>query len=215
MDARTRYMLGLDLGPPGQPTALAAAEQHWPGPDAHYHVRHLRRWPPGTPYPQVVTDVVKMTSAPPLCGARLAVDQTGVGRPVAELLERAVGAYELTRVVVSSGYAAGWAEDGARLVPKRDLVGVLQVLLQARRLRVASQLPETALLERELLAFRAKTPTAGAEVAEVWRERPYDDLVLAVAFACWLGEWIGLPCTAEPVVTGCRWRGDTWRPHVF
>jgi hypothetical protein len=101
-------------------------------------------------------------------------------------------------------YAAGWAEDGARLVPKRDLVGVLQVLFQTRRLRIADQLPESSTLERELLAFRAKTPTAGAEVAEAWRERPHDDLVLAVAFACWLGEWIGPPCTAVPVVVGLR-----------
>jgi hypothetical protein len=203
MNGPTRYVLGLDLGPPGDHTALAVAEQHWQGRDAHYHVRHLRRRPPATPYPQIVADVVRMTNEPPLRGARLAVDQTGVGRPVAELLERAVGAYKLTRAVVSSGYAAGWAEDGARLVPKRDLVGVLQVLLQTRRLRVANQLPEAPVLERELLAFRAKTPTAGAEVAEAWRERPHDDLVLAVAFACWLGEWIGPPCIAIPAVI-CR-----------
>jgi hypothetical protein len=204
MNGSTRYVLGLDLGPPGDHTALAAAEEHWLGKDAHYHVRHLRRWPPGTPYPQIVAEVVRMTNDRPLCGSRLVVDQTGVGRPVAELLERPGGAYQLTRAVVSSGYAAGWAEDGARLVPKRDLVGVLQVLLQTRRLRVANQLPEAPVLERELLTFRAKTPTAGVEVAEAWRERPHDDLVLAVAFACWLGEWIGPPCTAVPMVFGWR-----------
>jgi hypothetical protein len=89
-------------------------------------------------------------------------------------------------------------------VPKRDLVGVLQVLLQTRRLRIASQLPEATILERELLAFRAKTPTSGAEVAEAWRERPHDDLVLAVAFACWLGEWIGPPADDQPAVCGRR-----------
>ena len=196
--------LGLDLGPPNEHTALAAAEQHWPGRDAHYHVRHLRRWPPGTPYPRIVADVVQMTNDRPLRGALLAVDQTGVGRPVAELLERVGGVYDLTRVVVTSGHADSWAEDGSRLVPKRDLVGVLQVLLQTRRLRIAGQLPEAAILERELLAFRAKTPTAGAEVAEAWRERPHDDLVLAVAFACWLGEWIVPPSTAIPVVLSRR-----------
>ena len=185
------YVLGLDLGPPGEHTALAVAEQHWPGSDAHYHVRHLRRWPPGTPYPQVVAEVLEMTSAPPLCGSPLALDQTGVGRPVAGLFERAGGMWDLTRVVVTAGHAVDQSTDWARLVPKRDLVSVLQVLLQTRRLRIAGQLPEAAILERELLAFRAKTPAAGAETTDSWRERPHDDLVLAVAFACWLGEWIG------------------------
>ena len=196
----TSYVMGLDLGPPNEHTALAAAEQLCPGRDAHYHVRHLRRWPPGTPYPRIVADVVQMTNDRPLRGALLAVDQTGVGRPVAKLLERVGGIYDLTRVVVTSGHTDSWAEDGSRLVPKRDLVGVLQVLLQSRRLQIAGQLPEAATLERELLAFRAKTPTAGAEVAEAWRERPHDDLVLAVAFACWLGEWIGPPSTFVPVI---------------
>ncbi len=188
-EQRTRYILGLDLGPPGEHTALATIEaEHRLGKDAHYHVRHLRRWPPGTSYPRIVADGVQMTNEPPLRGTLLAVDQTGVGRPVAEILEQA-GPYELTRVIVSSGHAAGWAEDGARLVPKRDLVGILQVLLQSRRLRIAGQLPEAAILEQELLCFRAKTPTAGVEDAEAWRERPHDDLVLAVALACWLGNW--------------------------
>jgi hypothetical protein len=199
-----RYVLGLDLGPPGEPTALAVAEQHWPGRDAHIHVRHLHRWVPGTPYPQIVADVVTLTKDRSLHGALLAVDQTGVGRPVAELVEKAVGAYQTTRMVVTAGHAAEWTDDRARLVPKRDLVGVLQVLLQTRRLRVANQLPEAATLERELLTFRAKTPAAGAETVESWRERPHDDLVLAVAFACWLGEWTGPPCTQVPVVIGRR-----------
>jgi hypothetical protein len=192
-----RFSLGLDLGPPGEFTALAAVEQSWPG--DQYSVRHLRRWPPGTPYPAIADDVVTLTADRRLCGTLLAVDQTGVGRPVAELLETAAGAYTLTRVIVTAGHTAGWNDDRARLVPKRDLVGVLQVLLQTRRLQIASGLPEAATLKRELLAFRAKTPAAGAETTDSWRDRPHDDLVLAVALACWVGEWTGLPCTAVPV----------------
>ena len=92
------------------------------------------------------------------------------------------------RVIVSAGHTAAWSDDWARLVPKRDLVGTLQVLLQSRRLQIASGLPEAANLERELLAFRAKTPAAGAETSDSWRERPHDDRVLAVAVTAWLGE---------------------------
>jgi hypothetical protein len=199
-----RYLLGLDLGPPGEPTALAAVQQSWVDCDAHYDVRHLQRWPPGTPYRQIVDDLVKLTNEGPLCGADLLVDQTGVGRPVAKLFERACGCFETRRVVVTSGYADAWSDDGAQLVPKRDLVGTLQVLFQARSLRVAGQLSHAADLERELLSFRAKTPLAGAETAEAWRERPHDDLILAVAFACWRGERIGPPSTELPFVICSR-----------
>ena len=34
----TSYVMGLDLGPPNEHTALAVAEQFCPGRDAHYHV---------------------------------------------------------------------------------------------------------------------------------------------------------------------------------
>jgi hypothetical protein len=202
--AYTRYFVGLDLGPPGQPTALAVVEQHLSEPrwEPHFNVRYLRRWMPGTPYPAIVADVVTLTTDCPLAGATLLVDQTGVGRPVADLFTHAAATYGLTRVVVTAGHAATWADDGARLVPKRDLVGVLQVLLQMRRLRIAADLPEAAVLERELLEFRAKTPAAGAEALESWRERPHDDLVLAVAFACWLADRQPLHVPGEPVMVG-------------
>lgn len=199
------YTIGLDLGPPGQHTALAVAEQRWEGSDgaAHYHVRHLRRWTPGTSYPAIVADVLKLTAAAPLAGSFLAMDQTGVGRPVGDLLAKAGGAYRLTRIAVAAGHAASWADD-LWMVPKRDLVGVLQVLLQTRRLQIAGQLAEATILKEELITFRAKTPAAGAETAESWRERPHDDLVLAVALACWYGERAIPPVTSPPAILSRR-----------
>ena len=55
------------------------------------------------------------------------------------------------------------------------------------RLRIAPVFPEAEPLCRELLDFRAKPVVAqGQDVA--WRERPNDDLVLAMALAAWQGE---------------------------
>jgi hypothetical protein len=83
-------------------------------------------------------------------------------------------------VVVPDG--AGWH------LPNKELVGVLQVLLQSRRLRVARSLPDAAAPVRELEAFRVKVTVAANETFEAWRERDHDDLVLAVAMAAWVGE---------------------------
>jgi hypothetical protein len=74
-------------------------------------------------------------------------------------------------------------------VPKRDLVGILQVALQASRLKVAQGLPEASILVNELLNFRVKINLKTAHDSyEAWREGVHDDLVLSVALACWTAE---------------------------
>jgi hypothetical protein len=73
-------------------------------------------------------------------------------------------------------------------VPKKDLVGALQILLQAGRLKIAKSLPAAAILVKELENFRVKITVAANESFEAWRDGDHDDLVLAVALSCWEGE---------------------------
>jgi hypothetical protein len=74
-------------------------------------------------------------------------------------------------------------------VPKRDLVSSLQVALQSGALAIADALPLAATLRQELAGFRVKISlTTGHDsygAGEDWRPAPHDDLVLAVALACW------------------------------
>src|SRR5215468_6955723 len=83
------FIGGLDLGQASDYTALAIVEktEHVEGGErvASYAVRHLHRWQLKTPYPQIVAEVVEKFSRPPLADSALAVDQTGVGRPVVDL----------------------------------------------------------------------------------------------------------------------------------
>jgi len=73
-------------------------------------------------------------------------------------------------------------------VPKRDLVGVVQVGLQERRLQIVQSLPEAATLAQELRTFRQRIdPVTAHDSYSHWREGQHDDLVLAVALACWWG----------------------------
>jgi hypothetical protein len=74
-------------------------------------------------------------------------------------------------------------------VPKRDLVGVVQVLLQTERLKFASEIPAVPMLVQELLAFRVKIdPLTAHDSYGAWREGAHDDLVLAVAVAAWYAQ---------------------------
>jgi hypothetical protein len=183
------YVLGLDLGQAQDYSSLAGlqAVPRGPGLLPDYEGGLLHRWPLGTPYPAIVADVTRWLGTPRLKAAPLVLDRTGIGRAVADLFKP----LEARRVpvTITGGTKAIRDEDtGAWSVPKKDLVGTVQVLLQAGRLRIAPALPEAATLERELLAFRVKVTIHANETFESWRERDHDDLVLALALAAWYSE---------------------------
>jgi hypothetical protein len=128
------YYVGLDLGQAVDFTALAVLER--PSSAGHepvYSLRHLRRFPLGTPYTEVVPAVVRLLGAPPLKEhVTLVVDQTGVGRAVVDLLRREAEC-RLVPVTITAGHQVTVAEDGSRHVPKKELVTGLQLLLQTEQ----------------------------------------------------------------------------------
>ncbi len=121
---------------------------------------------------------------------RLIVDATGVGRPVVDRLRRERLPGTLLDVTITGGDTATHQGSSWR-VPKRELVSVAQVLLQSGRLKIAEALPDTAVLTRERLNFQVKINDLAHDSYGAWREGTHDDLVLAVALACWAAEQIG------------------------
>ncbi len=126
---------------------------------------------------------------------RVAADATGVGTAVMEMVGQALRARAgdgrqamLCPILIGGGHAVSHAPDGSWRVAKVQLVSVLQALLSGRRLKIATGLPDAAVLVAELKAFSVKITPAGNEAFEAWRERDHDDLVLAVALALWLAE---------------------------
>ena len=118
--------------------------------------------------------------------SHLVVDGTGVGAPVVDLFRE--GGLSPISVTITGGDATTH-EGGNWHVPKRDLVGTLQVLFQTGRLKVAEELPEAQTLVNELMAFQVKISATGHDSYGAWREGSHDDLVLAAALACWYGKW--------------------------
>jgi hypothetical protein len=199
------YFSGLDLGQVSDYTALAVLERTpRPDPDrpgreaAHYAVRHLWRPQLGTPYTDIAERLKELFAQPPLADSMLTVDGTGVGRPVVDMIKRAGIKARIRAINITAGMAVTSSGGGFKNVPKRSLVGVLQVLLQSRRLKIASGLPHAQALAHELQNFRVKVSIAtGNESFEAWRERDHDDLVLAVACAAWEGERYAGPWRLE------------------
>lgn len=190
-----RYLIGLDLGQTSDFTALCVLERPWGKAGQQeqptYAARYLHRFQLGTPYTHIVHAVRELLGQQPLAaGATLVVDQTGVGKPVVEMLARGLAGNVnacLWPMQITAGHSFSFV-DGAWHVAKRELASCLQVLLSSDRLKIVGALREAAVLTAELLAFRVKITPAGNEMFEAWRERDHDDLVLAVAMAAWIGD---------------------------
>jgi hypothetical protein len=186
-----QYVFGLDLGQAQDYSALAMLEQTREGEDtqARYDVVHLHRWPLNTPYPKVVADVAAMAGAPGVTDACIAIDGTGVGRPIVDLFIQANLKVSVRPVLITAGNAVKYAEGGYIHVSKIILVGVLRSLSDRKLLRFAKGLALAKTTEKELANFKVKVTLAGNEgFAGDWREGQHDDLVLATAIAAWVGE---------------------------
>src|SRR4051794_8085257 len=105
----TGYTLGLDLGPPGEPTALAVVQWSTPelGAKPAYVLRHLERFGLGAPFTEIVPAVGAIAAAPALAQAPLVVDYTGVGRAFVTTLRPAVAPRHVVPVAVTAGLASG------------------------------------------------------------------------------------------------------------
>ncbi len=83
---------------------------------------HLHRWPVGTRYTAVVSDVAALMQRPEVRGrARLVIDRTGVGAAVYDMFVAAK--LEPVGITITAGEHSNRAP-GGWTVPKKDLAGV-------------------------------------------------------------------------------------------
>ncbi|WMT77458.1 hypothetical protein [Bradyrhizobium sp. Ash2021] len=192
-----RYFIGVDLGQSHDPTAIAVVRRvrflvsHdvqrstpiWKEEKPTiYQCGYLERVPLGTVYPAIVAHVGRLLERPIWSGKiDLALDQTGVGKPVCDMFTSA--GLTFTGVMITGGDAET-NEGKTWRVPKMTLVSSLQALLHEGRLHIQKELTEAAELVRELQDFRVKYTEAGHLTFSA-REGKHDDLVLALAIAVW------------------------------
>jgi hypothetical protein len=194
-----RYVLAADLGQSSDPTAIAVLEhchafrEHARGGmdqiEDTFDVRHLARLPLGLSYPAVVQEVALLLARPPLVGnCELIIDETGVGRAVADIFDTA--GMNPTRVTITAGIEQSHVNGGWH-VSKQILISTLDARLHTGELRFAKEMIEAGTMQEELKDFRRKVSVAGRYTFEA-RVGKHDDLVLAVAIGLWC-------CVGRPV----------------
>ena len=162
-----------------------------------YECGYLERLPLGTKYPTVVGHVCSLMRRPRwAANIELAIDATGVGRPVCDIFERA--GLEFKAITITGGDSENYDGNDHR-VPKIKLVSLLQALLHEGTLKIQKDLVDAEALVRELQDFRVNFTDSGRMQFGA-REGRHDDLVLALACACWLAsDWDRNVCTTEPL----------------
>ena len=91
--------------------------------------------------------------------------------------------------VIFTGGDTARHEDGIYRVPKKDLVHGLMVLFENQQLRLLDDHAETRALVNELSNMRVKISGESHASYEAWRNGQHDDLLFALALACWRGRW--------------------------
>jgi hypothetical protein len=185
------YYIGLDFGAKRDNSALAVLEKVEPlrayqNPQlGALLLRHVERVPLGTPYAEVVAMVRDTVWDQELRGqCAVVADATGLGAPVIEMLRAARLGCEITAVTITGGDRAvqrgsDWS------VPKRDLIAGVQVLLERNELRIARGLRDAGALVQELVDVRTTVRGAGRIRYGADGCGEHDDLVIALALACW------------------------------
>jgi hypothetical protein len=208
-----KYVLGADPGQSVDPTALCVIEhthgfREWGrgGADQFedvFAVRHLQRLPLGLSYPEVVAEVARLLARPPLVGnCQLVVDETGIGRPVADLFDQA--GLSPTRVTITAGAEQSFT-NGSWHVAKGILISTLDARLHTGELRFAAELLEAGTMAAELKDFRRHVSAAGRYSYEA-RVGRHDDLVLACAIGLW--SLVGRPVMPPPAFGAYGLSGD-------
>ena len=154
-------------------------------PLAQVDVRYIERFPLEIKY-SVMAQLIRQRLSKLPVPRYFVLDKTGVGVPVAEMFAE----FAPIGITFVAGTSTSCIGEQDYHVPKRDLIFSAQVLLQNHTMRISNKLPHAVILERELHAFRMKISVSGHDSYEAWRERDHDDLVNALAIACWSAQLI-------------------------
>jgi len=180
------YVLAVDLGQTNDHTAIIGLRRT----DGNsLECVGIERLALGMSYPAQVEYIAELARSDELSGRCIvAVDATGVGAAVVDMLRPKVRPAPFYAVTITSGDTV--TKEYLRWrVPKRDLIAAAQVALQQHRVKLPRSSGEAATLVEELLAYRVTIGASGHDsYGNDWRQAPHDDLVLALAIGIYVAD---------------------------
>src|SRR5579859_1620484 len=222
IDTLNPICIGVDVGQIHDPTAIAIAEVtqvhtgkyqygreqtlghhdhfgQWIPPTgiepvmrSEYTIRHIRRLPLGTSYPDVALHIAEMLCSQLLANrkVRVLIDVTGVGRPVYDDLKKETRLRPEAQHVILKPISFSHGEKynpSTGILGKAYLVSRLQSLLHGKRVHGPDTSEMKATLE-ELRVYEIKVDDAGKDTygASIGK---HDDLATALGLSCLEDPW--------------------------
>lgn len=185
----TDFILGIDLGQARDPTAMALVGRthDLPSDSTLFRIPWLNELPLGTPYPAIIDYVDRLVNSEWLSGrVQLAVDYTGVGRPVVDYLRERPSLADITWAI---SFTSGKEERQTAMdcaVPKSTLVMGVLVAAQEGKLKIDWRIPHGLTLKRQMLAFSVTRTSAANSLFE--GKNCHDDILMALSAAVWLAD---------------------------
>jgi phage FluMu gp28-like protein len=180
---KNEFFIGLDLGRRHDHSALVVLERSVRAVNTRYvdaytkwetalTVRQVKQWKLGTPYGTVAEDVARLHAQVQTQGpTTLVIDQTGVGDAVYEMIRAQLKGAKFEGVTITQDL-------------KRDMYAAVETGLEQTTLKVAATGSAADALKQELLTVEIRRVGQGYKYGAFDKDA-HDDLVMALALACW------------------------------
>lgn len=193
------FAIGLDIGQSVDPSAISVihhtitalptwtvdhkAKVHRQDKAEMFACVHLERLPLPNSYPTQVDYVRSVLARPPFDRIRpiFALDETGCGRPIGDLFEKA--GLRPERILITGGTEIARGSTINRWhVPKSHLIARLDALMHSGEFKMPGALRDAGTLVGELKDFERKVSDAGRWSWNA-RSRKHGDLILSISIA--------------------------------
>ncbi len=200
-----QLVVSLSLGTVAEPSAVAVIAprtefeppEEWGGKrdrENYFDVIHLERVPAARPIPAIANRVSEIMSGERLTkNCHLLLDVTSTGAAPIRVFESR-GLYPAKSIDLANT-GTDKSTGPVKRAPLRDVIGAAQVVLQTKRLKVASALDLASTLVGDLQSFDPKPVARNMDL----RGGRNGDFVLALAVALWWADDLTWGTYARPV----------------
>ena len=183
-------------------SAVACIElRHAPSGARHHYVKYLKRFPLNTTYTNISAMLARIDTqlraiakgAGKEADITWAVDASGVGEGVCELIEQAMPLSDIYRVYITGGINATIAYQNRQVrLPKGQLVSRLLAAFDSDRIYISKRSKEMDAVLDELENFEIKVSDEGRDSYSA-KIGSHDDLIIALGLSCWMASQVGEP----------------------
>jgi hypothetical protein len=195
------FYIGADIGKRRDPSTVAVIEAHWQGGEKTYLVRYLKRFSLSMLYTDMAAKLSRLDSQlvrwaatqDKQAIATYALDATGLGGPVCELVTQKMPYATIYKVYMTGGISTTFSNDDPYEIhyPKGQLLSGLMAAFDSGAILMSGQSKEIDQIVDELTSIRLHVTDEGRDHYGDRGKGHHSDLVMALSLAVALADMDG------------------------